>query len=157
LIPPPRSVNQIRLVSLAAVPKPRLSAAAQFALVPGAPGARSRAGAGPASTSRARATSMLLLIPGEQLHDELAPREIPGIAHAYYDLAVRTHVAEAGPPDGPVVLALHGFPQHWYVWRRVMSLLPEVRFLAVDTRGLGWSGPASDYRKARIAEDAVAL
>ena len=31
--------------------------------------------------------------------------------------------------------------------------------LAMDTRGLGWSGPApdGDYRKARIAEDAVAL
>ncbi len=83
--------------------------------------------------------------------------ELPGVTHRFYDLAVRTHVAEAGPADGPVVLALHGFPQHWYEWRRVIALLPQFRVLAMDTRGLGWSGPGDDYRKARIAEDAVAL
>jgi pimeloyl-ACP methyl ester carboxylesterase len=89
-----------------------------------------------------------------------APPELPGVEHAYHDLAtgVRVHVAAAGPPDAPPVVALHGFPQHWYCWRRVMEeLAGEFRVLAMDTRGLGWSGPGRDYRKARIADDAVAL
>ncbi|HEX6022091.1 MAG TPA: alpha/beta fold hydrolase [Solirubrobacter sp.] len=89
------------------------------------------------------------------------PPDWPGVEHRYHDLAtgVRAHVAHAGPEDGPPVVALHGFPQHWYAWRRVIDALPEYRILAMDTRGLGWSGPApdGDYRKARIADDAVAL
>jgi pimeloyl-ACP methyl ester carboxylesterase len=87
------------------------------------------------------------------------PPELPGITHRYYDLAVRTHVAEAGPQDGPPVVALHGFPQHWYEWRRVIDRLPDHRILAMDTRGLGWSGeaPDGDYTKATIAEDVIAL
>ena len=72
---------------------------------------------------------------------------------------MRVHVAHGGREDGPAVVALHGFPHHWWVWRRVIPLLPDVRFLAMDLRGLGWSGaPADgDFRKARLAEDAVAL
>jgi pimeloyl-ACP methyl ester carboxylesterase len=88
------------------------------------------------------------------------PPELSGVVHTYWDLStgVRAHVAQSGPEDAPAVVALHGFPQHWYCWRRVMrELAGEVRLLAMDTRGLGWSGPARDYRKARIAEDAVAL
>src|SRR5687767_6210027 len=86
----------------------------------------------------------------------------PGVSHEYHELStgVRAHVAHAGPEDAPPVLALHGFPQHWYEWRRVIDALGgEFRVLAMDTRGLGWSGPApdGDYRKARLAEDAVAL
>ena len=85
-----------------------------------------------------------------------------GVEHRYHELStgVRAHVAHAGPADAPPIVALHGFPQHWYEWRRVIDALAgEFRILAMDTRGLGWSSPApdGDYRKARIAEDAVAL
>src|SRR3954468_17880527 len=91
-----------------------------------------------------------------------APPELPGVTHRCHDLStgVRAHVAHAGPQDAPAVVALHGFPQHWYEWRRVIAILKDdLRILAMDTRGLGWSGPApdGDYRKRRIAEDAVAL
>jgi pimeloyl-ACP methyl ester carboxylesterase len=90
------------------------------------------------------------------------PPALPGVEHRYYDLptGVRAHVACAGPEDAPPLVALHGFPQHWYIWRRLIGLLAsEYRVLAMDTRGLGWSGPPADgdYRKARLAEDAVAL
>jgi pimeloyl-ACP methyl ester carboxylesterase len=86
----------------------------------------------------------------------------PGVEHRYHELStgVRAHVAHAGPEDAPPLLALHGFPQHWYEWRRVIDALAgEFRILAMDTRGLGWTSPApdGDYRKARIADDAVAL
>src|SRR3954447_23908213 len=91
-----------------------------------------------------------------------APPELPGVTHRYHDLStgVRAHVAHAGPQDAPAVVALHGFPQHWYEWRRVIAILKdELRILAMDTRRLGRSGPApdGDYRKRRIAEDAKAL
>jgi pimeloyl-ACP methyl ester carboxylesterase len=77
------------------------------------------------------------------------------VVHRYYDLATKIHVAEAGDPSGPPLVALHGFPQTWYEWRRLIPLLEEFRFLAPDLRGLGESGPADDYRKAAIAEDVI--
>jgi hypothetical protein len=36
---------------------------------------------------------------------------------------VRLHVAEAGA--GPPLILLHGWPQHWRCWRRVMPRLAE--------------------------------
>ena len=88
--------------------------------------------------------------------------ELAGVEHRFVGLStgVRVHVAQAGPPDAPVVLALHGWPQHWWSWRRVIPLLSgDFRVLAMDLRGLGWSGwPADgDFTKQRIADDAVAL
>jgi pimeloyl-ACP methyl ester carboxylesterase len=87
---------------------------------------------------------------------------LEGVEHRFHDLAtgVRAHVAHAGPEDAPALVALHGFPQHWYCWRHVITALAgKYRVLAMDTRGLGWSGRPDDgdYRKARIADDAVAL
>lgn len=89
------------------------------------------------------------------------PPELEGVTHTYVDLpnGLRVHVAEHGPSDGVPVLALHGFPQHWYEWRRLFAALPEHRIIAPDLRGLGWTGraPDGDYRKATIAGDQIAL
>ncbi len=97
-------------------------------------------------------------------HDAAAslPR-CPGARHGWIELptGVRAHVAEAGPADGRAVLALHGWPQHWWMWRNVMPALADdgFRVLCPDLRGLGWSGsPADrDFRKDRLVEDACAL
>ena len=62
--------------------------------------------------------------------------ELPGVEHRHVDLStgVRAHVACAGPADAPPLVALHGFPQHWYCWRRVIEALAgEFRILAMDT------------------------
>ena len=51
--------------------------------------------------------------------------ELAGVEHSYHELStgVRAHLASAGPPDAPPLLALHGWPQHWWCWRRVVPLL----------------------------------
>jgi pimeloyl-ACP methyl ester carboxylesterase len=87
--------------------------------------------------------------------------QLPGVEHRALELAtgVRVHVALAGPEDAPRVLALHGWPQHWWMWRSVIERLRgDVRIACPDLRGLGWSGwPADgDFRKSRLAEDAIA-
>jgi pimeloyl-ACP methyl ester carboxylesterase len=73
---------------------------------------------------------------------------------------VRAHVAQAGPEDAPPLLLLHGWPQHWYLWRDVIPRLSDrFRLICPDNRGSGWSSapPDGDMRKRRIAEDAVAV
>jgi hypothetical protein len=36
---------------------------------------------------------------------------------------VRLHYVIGGPADGPMVVLLHGWPQTWYTWRRIMPTL----------------------------------
>ena len=71
--------------------------------------------------------------------------------------AVSLHVADAGAGD-PIVL-LHGWPQHWYCWRRIIPrLVGEHRVLCPDLRGSGWSdAPRSSYAKNELADDVIAL
>jgi pimeloyl-ACP methyl ester carboxylesterase len=69
----------------------------------------------------------------------------------------RLHVAEAGA--GPPLVLLHGWPQHWWAWRRVLpGLAAEHRVLCPDLRGLGWSdAPRGAYTKEGWADDLLAL
>jgi pimeloyl-ACP methyl ester carboxylesterase len=88
--------------------------------------------------------------------------EVPGVRHDFLDLStgVRAHVAQAGPEDAPPLLLLHGWPQHWYLWREVIPRLSDrFRLICPDNRGFGWSSPPpdGDMRKRRLAEDAVAV
>jgi pimeloyl-ACP methyl ester carboxylesterase len=88
--------------------------------------------------------------------------ELEGAEHAFHELptGVRVHVASRGPADAPAVLALHGWPQHWWVWRDVVRELgDEFRVICPDMRGFGWSGwpDDGDFRKRRVADDALAL
>ena len=70
------------------------------------------------------------------------------------------HVAEAGPEDGDPVVLLHGWPQHWYLWREVMPALADAgyRVYAPDLRGFGWTEATEDgYEKEQLAADVLAL
>jgi len=83
---------------------------------------------------------------------------VPGVTHRDIDVGgVRLHVAEAG--DGPPIVLLHGWPQHWWCWRRVMpQLARRHRVLAPDLRGFGWSdAPSGSYAKETFAADLLAL
>jgi pimeloyl-ACP methyl ester carboxylesterase len=56
---------------------------------------------------------------------------------------------------GPAMVLLHGFPQDWYEWRRIMPRLAQ-RFtvVAVDLPGVGGSAPSvAGYAAADLAED----
>ena len=66
---------------------------------------------------------------------------------------VTLHHVEAGRGE-PVVL-LHGWPQTWYEWRKVMPALAErYRVIAPDLRGLGDSSrPLEGYDKQTVAAD----
>ena len=70
---------------------------------------------------------------------------------------VRLHLAEAG--SGPPLLLIHGWPQHWWSWRKLIPrLAQDHHVLAPDLRGWGWSdAPAGDYAKTTFAEDMLAL
>ncbi|HEX4806805.1 MAG TPA: alpha/beta hydrolase [Conexibacter sp.] len=86
---------------------------------------------------------------------------VEGVSHRDVHVrGVRFHVAEAGPADGPPVVLLHGWPQHWFMWRDVIPTLAADgrRVIAPDLRGLGWSdAPPSGYRKQQLADDVLAL
>jgi pimeloyl-ACP methyl ester carboxylesterase len=92
---------------------------------------------------------------GDQVQD--LP-QVDGVEHRFVDAdGLRVHVAEAG--DGPPVLLLHGWPQHWYMWREVIErLAPQFRLIAPDLRGFGWTeAPGSGYDADTFARDQVAL
>jgi pimeloyl-ACP methyl ester carboxylesterase len=70
---------------------------------------------------------------------------------------VRLHYVIGG--RGPAVVLLHGFPQTWYCWRKVMPVLArEHTVVAVDLRGAGGSSvPAGGYDADTEADDVHAL
>lgn len=80
------------------------------------------------------------------------------LVHGKADLdAVRLHYVTAG--QGPAVVLIHGYPQTWRTWRRLIPALAE-RFtvIAPDYRGAGDSSrPVDGYDKKTMAADINAL
>ena len=75
---------------------------------------------------------------------------------------VTLHVATAGPPDGKLVLLLHGFPEYWYGWRHQIPVLAAAGFRVVvpDQRGFNESERpegVTPYATAELAADAAGL
>lgn len=70
---------------------------------------------------------------------------------------VSLHVAEAG--EGPPLLLLHGWPQHGWMWRKLLApLAAEYRVIVPDLRGFGSSdAPPGDYLKRTLAADVLEL
>lgn len=60
---------------------------------------------------------------------------------------------------GETVILLHGFPQTWSSWKKMMPLLsPDYDVIAVDLRGVGGSDkPKGGYDKKTSAQDIKAL
>jgi pimeloyl-ACP methyl ester carboxylesterase len=71
---------------------------------------------------------------------------------------VKLHYVEGGQGRRTVVL-IPGWPQTWYVWRKIMpELAKSYRVVAVDTRGMGDSSrPETGYDTQAAADDISAL
>ena len=81
-----------------------------------------------------------------------------------YDVSLPSHtvrVLEWGPPGGPLAVALHGFPDTAWTWRRVAPLLGDAgwRVAAPFLRGYAPSGlpTDADYSVRALVGDATAL
>ena len=72
---------------------------------------------------------------------------------------VRLHYREQGDPDGEVIVFVHGWPDSWYSFSRVLSLLPQrYHAYALDLRGFGRSErPEDGYTIEDLADDVVAF
>jgi pimeloyl-ACP methyl ester carboxylesterase/2-polyprenyl-6-methoxyphenol hydroxylase-like FAD-dependent oxidoreductase len=85
----------------------------------------------------------------------------PSRIHRSADLGeVRLHYVELG--RGPLVVLLHGFPEHWYSWRYQIPALAAAGFrvVAPDLRGYNTSSKPSGvdaYGIDRLAGDVAAL
>ena len=94
----------------------------------------------------------------------MRPEELPvagaDIEHNYVDArGLRMHVAFAGPADGDPVVLVHGWPQHWWIWRGVIPPLVDAgyRCICPDLRGHGWTdAPPDGYDKEQFASDVLA-
>jgi pimeloyl-ACP methyl ester carboxylesterase len=80
---------------------------------------------------------------------------------------LRVHLLEAGQPEQPCVLLLHGFPELAYSWRKVMPALAEAGYhvIAPDQRGYGrttgwdpdYDGDVASFRMMNLVRDTVGL
>lgn len=80
--------------------------------------------------------------------------ELDGFHHKLLRVGdVKIHAVVGG--KGPPLVLLHGWPQTWWEWRRIMPILAEHHtVVALDLRGAGHSDcPQSGYDKASLAED----
>ena len=94
----------------------------------------------------------------------MLPEELPvegvEVEHRYVDArGLLTHVALAGPEGGDPVVLVHGWPQHWWIWRDVIPRLVDAgyRCICLDLRGHGWTdAPPDGYEKEQFASDILA-
>src|SRR6202789_976289 len=92
---------------------------------------------------------------GEDMDVTPAGPARPGITHHYAEVnGTRLHYVAAGTSGSPVLL-VHGFPERWWTFRKLIPLLAAShRVFAVDLRGFGDSdnGPGA-YDSKTSAED----
>jgi pimeloyl-ACP methyl ester carboxylesterase len=91
-----------------------------------------------------------------------APHLAPGFtdtfsSHYVQANGIRQHVVIGG--DGPPLLLVHGWPETWFAWRRMMpALARDFHVIAVDQRGIGLSDkPATGYDVGMLASDLALL
>lgn len=81
------------------------------------------------------------------------------VSHAFVTVnGHQLHIAETG--NGKPLLLLHGWPQHWYVWRKLIPLLSQkYKLIMPDLPGFGWSEVPKDfdYNKEQLASEVLAL
>jgi pimeloyl-ACP methyl ester carboxylesterase len=93
-----------------------------------------------------------------------ALRQLDVAAEARYIAinGLELHVIIAGPLNGPLVVLLHGFPEHWYTWRNQIKPLVDAGYRVVvpDQRGYNLSDKPRGihhYRVEALSADVVEL
>src|ERR1700686_664008 len=92
---------------------------------------------------------------GEGMDVTPAGPALPGITHHYAEVnGTRLHYVAAGTSGSPVLL-VHGFPETWWAFHKLIPLLAAThRAFAVDLRGFGDSGnEPGEYDSTTSAED----
>src|SRR4051794_41485721 len=107
-------------------------------------------------SSRRRTTSTDAVGESHAIPTDIPP--VAGVTPRFVDVrGTRIHVAEAG--DGPPLLLLHGWPQHWWCWRYLIGPLAQ-RYRGPVPHLPGWGlsdAPDGAYDKAAFAADVLAL
>jgi pimeloyl-ACP methyl ester carboxylesterase len=80
----------------------------------------------------------------------------------FHNGAIELHAVVAGPPDGPVVVLLHGFPESWYSWHKQIDPLATSGFRVIvpDQRGYNKSSKprgAASYALSELTSDVLAI
>lgn len=80
--------------------------------------------------------------------------DAPAVEHHIAEVHGTTlHYVSAGVAGSPVLL-VHGFPETWWAFRRLIPLLaPQHRVFAVDLRGFGDSAPATTAHDSTTAAE----
>jgi len=89
----------------------------------------------------------------------MPPATVAGVDHQRVRLnGTELHYVSAGTEGSPVLL-VHGFPETWWIFRKLIPQLSEHhRVFALDLRGFGDSAPAdAAHDSATAAEDLRAL
>jgi pimeloyl-ACP methyl ester carboxylesterase len=97
--------------------------------------------------------------------DEERPMSEQQTAWTHHDITIhgiRLHYVTAGPPDGQLIVLLHGFPEFWYAWRHQIPALAAAgyRVVAPDLRGYNASDRprgVQPYHVEHLAADIKAL
>ena len=75
---------------------------------------------------------------------------------------VQLHAVAAGPPSGPLVILLHGFPEFWYSWHKQIEPLASAGFRVIvpDQRGYNASSKpphSASYALPLLVSDVIAI
>ena len=72
---------------------------------------------------------------------------------------VNWHYVDFGNPDGTPVILLHGLPESWYSWHRVLPHLdPSYHYILPDMKGYGRSQSTdTNYNWHHVADQTLAL
>lgn len=89
----------------------------------------------------------------------MRPEDLPVVHRFATTNGVRLHYAEAGAPDAPAVLLLHGFPELWWSWRYQIEPLVAAgyRVIVPDQRGYGESEKHGPYDVDTLVADLAGL
>lgn len=74
---------------------------------------------------------------------------------------IKLHYASAGDPQQPLMLLLHGFPEFWFAWEKIMPSFSDDYFVvAPDQRGYNLSSKpenVADYKPKYLVQDLIEL